>query len=140
MDTWHACNDRPRLDCVLEYMKKSGAGDEALHFTRKIVPEVLGSDGYLEIFEDKGRVDLGFVVLPTRANTNGAYVFLNGSPSVLSTEQGHLLEQLDMSGDPNYPMLKKQYPKLEIWGGGAGFVSDHANTNGGQRFSLLTCS
>lgn len=125
------CSD---LNCILEYMKKLGASDDALHFTRKIAPEVLGSDGYLETFEDKGRVDLGFVGFPTRANTNGAYVFLNGSPSVVSTEQR--VDQLDISGDPNYPMLKKQYPQLRIWGGGAGFVSEHANTDSGQRFIL----
>lgn len=132
VDTWQKCKDN---NCILEYMKKSGASDEALQFTRKIVPEVLESDGYLESFEEKGRVDLGFVVLPTRANTNGAYVFLNGSPSVVSTEQRGV-EQLDISGDSNYSMLKKQYPQLQIWGNGAGFVSEHANTNGEQTFIL----
>ena len=89
----------------------------------------------METFEEKGRVDLGFVFLPFRANTNGAFVFLNGSPSVVSSEQRGV-EQLDISGDSNYSMLKKQYPQLQIWGNGAGFVSEHANINGGQRFIL----
>ena len=35
---WEGCKD---INCILEYMKKSGASDEALHFTRKIVPEAL---------------------------------------------------------------------------------------------------
>ena len=134
-ETWPAWQECKDTNCILEYMKKSGASDEALNFTGKIVPDAFGSDGYLETFEDKGRVDLGFVFLPVRANTNGAFVFLNGSPTLVSSEQRGV-EQLDISGDSNYSMLKKQYPQLQIWGNGAGFVSEHANNIGGQRFIL----
>lgn len=128
---WYRCSD---LNCILENMKKSGASEDAINFTRKIDEELFGGPVYLEAFEEKGRVDIGYVAIPWRANTNGAYVFLNGNPSVLSTEQYHLLKQLDMNTDPNYLRLKKQYPQLDIWGGGAGFVSSHANSDGGQRF------
>jgi hypothetical protein len=130
LQAWQECND---IDCVLEYMKKSGASEESMQFTKKIGEEVFGVLGYLDNFEEKGRVDLGSVFLPTRANTNGALVFLNGSPSLVSSEQRGL-EQLKISGDSNYSMLKKQYPQLQIWGNGAGFVSEQADINGGQRF------
>lgn len=135
---WDKCND---INCVLEYMKKSGASEEAINFTKKIDEKLFGVPGYLETFEEKGRVDLGFVALPSRANTNGAYVLLNGSPSLVSTEifnaNTRLAGQwgdLDISHDPNYPRLKKQYPELDVWPAGNDFISVDASSDGGQRF------
>jgi len=124
LSAWREC-DGP--NCVLAFMKKSGASEESMNFVRKI-----DGEGYLETFEEKGRVDIGHVAFPARANTNEAYVFLNGSPSFISTELGW--HALDISRDPNYSKLKKQYPELQVWPAGARFISVGAGSHGGQRF------
>jgi hypothetical protein len=132
---WQSCRDDD-LNCVLSVMKKSGAREDAMNFTKEISQEIFGVLGYLEEFKEKGRVDIGFAVF-ARGHDESAYVLLNGNPAVISTEQHPVLEKLDMSGDSNYQMLKKQYPQhpqLYLWPTGAGFVSAHADTNNGQRF------
>lgn len=147
LSAWQGCsyaNDSrdAELNCVLAYMKKSSASEESMNFTRKIGQEVVfGVNGYLETFEEKGRVDIGAVSFPSRANTNGAYILLNGSPSLVSTELFNANArlagqwgQLDISRDPNYPRLKKQYPELDVWPAGNDFISVDASSDGGQRF------
>lgn len=121
---WQGCNG---LDCVLAYMKKSGAGIESMNFVRK-----LNGEGYLAAFKETGHVDLGRVEFPTLANTNGAFVLLNGSPLFVSTELKY--NELDISRDPNYSRLKKEYTELELWPAGADFISVHTRSSGGQRF------
>jgi len=127
---WQECNS---INCVLDYMKKSGASEEAIKFSREINDKLFGVTGYLEKFEEKGLIDLGFVMLPGRANTNGAYVLLNGSPPLISTELDPEYEP-DITRDPNYPSLKKQYPNLIFWTAQASFISAQAKADGGQRF------
>ena len=97
-------------------------------------------------FREMGRVDLGSVEFPFRANTNTAFFLLNGSPSLISTELGcsvgggawHQPCQrkgaVDISQDPNYSRLKSQYPNLELWLAGADFKSAQAKADGGQHF------
>ena len=128
LDAWQECGSD--INCVLEYMKKSGASEESMQFTRKISKDNV--PGYLDTFEEKGRIDLGAVFFPGRANTNGMYVLLNGSPSLVSTELNW--DALDISRDPNYSRLKKQYPELQVWTNSAQFISLDANSDGGQTF------
>ncbi len=127
---WQECNS---INCVLDYMKKSGASEEAIKFSREINDKLFGVTGYLEKFEEKGLIDLGFVMLPGRANTNGAYVLLNGSQPLISTEPDPEYEP-DITRDPNYPSLKQQYPNLIFWTAQASFISAQAKADGGQRF------
>ena len=56
LSAWREC-DGP--NCVLAFMKKSGASEESMNFVRKI-----DGEGYLETFEEKGRVDIGHVAFP----------------------------------------------------------------------------
>lgn len=101
--------------CVAKQMKQMGASDSALKFSAAI-----NNEGYLLKFQEKGKVDLGTVVYPFRANTNTAYVLLNGQPSLVDTEINKLagLEQ-----DGSFKQLKKQYKNLEFWGTNAQFVN-----------------
>lgn len=138
-------NDRlNELNCDLAKMKQSGASQEAMSFVKQFTaPEE--SIGWLSEFKEKGRVDLGVLQFANRANTNDAYVLLNGNPSLVSTELGCTVGggawhqpcqsmDVDISHDQNYPQLKKQYPKLMLWPAGADFKSMQSNSDGGQRF------
>ena len=121
------------LNCVLALMKKSGASEESMNFTREISQEVFGILGYLETFEEKGRVDLGVVALPGVMTFDSALVLLNGSPSLVSPNNYNTLD-ISQSQDPNYPRLKKQYPELRAFEPSAGFISVDTSPDGGQRF------
>ncbi len=127
---WQECNG---LNCVLAYMKKSGASEESMNFTREISQEVFGILGYLETFEEKGRVDLGVVALPGVMTFDSALVLLNGSPSLVSPNNYNTLD-ISQSQDPNYPRLKKQYPELRAFEPSGNFISVDASSDGGQRF------
>lgn len=124
---WQSCDD---LNCVIAYMKKSGATEDSMRIVRK-----LDGDGYLEAFEEKGRVDIGRVTFPARANTNSAYVLLNGHPALISTELK--ADALDLSRDPNYPKLKEKYQELQAWPASASLVSMSAGPDGSQRFTFV---
>jgi uncharacterized protein YecT (DUF1311 family) len=116
------------IKCILTYLEKSGASKPSIDFVKKMEGE-----GYLESFQEKGRVDIGTVTFPGRANTNEAYVLLNGIPALVSTELYDSLH-IDISRDPNYSKLKKQYPELDVWGASAEFIQEKSNSEGGQNF------
>jgi hypothetical protein len=134
------------LNCALEKMKQSGASQESMDFVRELAERKEGEGiGWLGEFREMGRVDLGSVEFPFRANTNTAFFLLNGSPSLISTELGCTVGggwhqpcqrkgAVDISQDPNYSRLKSQYPNLELWPAGADFKSAQAKADGGQRF------
>jgi hypothetical protein len=136
---------RQDINCILDFMRRSGASDSALQFTDQVGTKHFGLPGYLDSFVESGHVDLGEVMFPSRANTNNAYIMLNGSPWLISTELGcnvgggawHQPCQnlpLDITRDPLYPLLKRKYPNLELWPAGASFVTSTFNPDGGQRF------
>lgn len=128
---WQGCFEAPnRLDCILARMNKSGASEDSMNFVKEFSARG-GGDGWLNEFQERGRVDLGLVNFPYRANTNEMYVLLNGTPSFVSTE---LSQDLDITRDQYYPQLKKLYPELFAWGAGARFQSVQAASDGGQRF------
>ena len=110
--------------CVAKKMKQLGASTAALKFSA-----ILKNEAYLARFQEQGRVDLGTVIYPFRANTNSAYVLLNGQPDMVNTEIAKIagLEQ-----DPSFKQLKKKYKNLEFWGTNAQFVKNNkmnAGTN-----------
>jgi ribosomal protein S8 len=111
--------------CVSKQMKQMGASNTAVKFSTAIKNE-----GYLAKFQEQGKVDLGTVIYPTRANTNSAYVLLNGQPSIVSTEINKVagLEQ-----DAGFKQLKKKYKNLEFWGTNAQFVKN-TKTKAGSNY------
>lgn len=116
-----------RLECLAAVMRQGGASPAAIAFTRMIKGE-----GYLESFQEMGLVGLASVAYPVRANTNQAYFLVNGTPPLISVEE--LGWQIDISKDPLYPSLLKEFPKIMIWGGGAEFQAMQPLPGGGQRF------
>jgi hypothetical protein len=115
------------LECLMKVMKQGGASPQAMAFTR-----MMKANCYLEKFTKTGKVDLAYVFFPSRANTNGAYVLVNGSPPMVSTEN---VEQfsIDITKDPLYTSLSRKYRELGLWDP-AVFKQMETLPDGGQRF------
>ena len=126
MMSWHGCGGN--LNCQVSRMEHSGASRQAIEFVKSI-----DGDGFLTMFLEKGRVDLGEIIYPNRANTNQAYVMLNGTPKLVSTELDRSAP-IDISQDPHYPKVKERYAELALWGASAEFVALKRAADGGQRF------
>lgn len=122
------------LECLMSIMKQGGASPQAMSFTR-----MMKDNCYLEKFKKMGRVDLAYVFYPGRANTNWAYFLVNGSPPMISTEEVHLTTQgqdkfsLNITTDPLYASLSKNYRNLGLWAP-AVFQQMQTLPDGGQRF------
>jgi len=130
VEKWHNCGS---LDCVTNVMEQYNASSGAIDFTTK-----LGSDlGYLNQFQEMGKIDLGTVVFPFRANTNEAYYLINGSPILISTEISQDAEQkliTEMEKDPLYSEIKNKYPDIFFWGFAPQFVEKESLANNNERF------
>lgn len=121
----------PAADCIAKKMKQLGASSSAVKLTA-----ALKNEGYLAKFQEQGKVDLGTVIYPFRANTNSAYVMLNGQPGVVSTE---ITKLPGLEKDASFKQLKKKYKNLEFWGTNAEFVKTNktkAGTNYVFNYSL----
>lgn len=129
LEKWNDCKN---IDCNLEIMEKDGATLEARNFI-KLLPD----PGYLNAFQEKGKVDLGTVSFPGRANTNDVYYLLNGSPRLVSTE----ISQMDTSElgnqekeDPLYSGMIEKYPKIYLWQTAKTFVEKKSLPNNGEEY------
>ena len=113
IEKWHACKN---LDCIIGLMKESGASSDAINFTKLLYSSNSNNLGYLGKFQEMGKVDLGTVYFPNRANTNEVYYLLNGSPALVSTEEifqnGEVISA--MKQDRLYPEAKNKYPNIDI--------------------------
>jgi hypothetical protein len=114
-------------DCLTQVMKRNGASPEALE-----VNKLLDGDGYLREFNRLGKVSLGVVEFPLRANTNEAAVLLGGKPALVSSELP--MDAVAINKDPAYPALKKRFPDLELWPSSAEFKELQNLSDGGQAF------
>ena len=111
--------------CIAKKMKQLGASSSALKFSAAIKHE-----GYLVKFQEQGKVDLGTVIYPFRANTNSAYMLLNGQPSIVDTE---IAKITGLEKDTSFKELNKKYKNLEFWGTNAQFVKIN-KTNAGTNY------
>ena len=129
LDEWHNC--ATDLNCAVNVMKKYGASLDAINFTANI----LADKGYLEQFQDMGKIDLGIVVFPDRANTNEAYYLLNGSPVLIPTEisQDDALDA-EIKKDAAYSEMAAKYPNIWFWGFAPRFIGEEILANGNERF------
>lgn len=125
MSVLSTCDLSNNTTCVGSSLKKWGASPAAIQFSKDIKNE-----GFLTVFQEKGVVDLGEVFYPFRANTNDAYVMLNGQPKIVSTE---IQSIKGLEKDPQYKTLKKKYKNLEFWGTRAELVKVN-KTKTGQDF------
>ncbi|NIN97154.1 MAG: hypothetical protein GTO49_19700, partial [Anaerolineae bacterium] len=101
--------------------------------SQKAIDFVTEFDGefLLDSFEESGRVDVGIVFHPTRANNNWQLVFLNGSPRLVAAED---VQDIDVTQDPSYPALAQQQPNLFFWTTEPLLEAIQNLPGGGQRF------
>lgn len=122
--------DTAASSCVAKKMQQLGASREALKFTAAI-----NNEGYLAKLQEKGKVDLGTVIYPFRANTNSTYVLLNGQPNLVNTE---IAKVAGLEQDASFKQLKKKYKNLEFWGTNAQFVKlDKTHSGSNYVFNYL---
>jgi len=134
---WHSCKN---LDCISDVMKQYGASLDARNFTTKILLE----NGFLSDFQEMGKIDLGIVAFPDRANVNTAYYLLNGSPLVVSTEISQEQIKLDLNGDKElengikqdilYSQMKAKYPNIWFLGYDPQFIEKKILPDNNERF------
>ncbi|EFL51992.1 conserved hypothetical protein [Solidesulfovibrio fructosivorans JJ]] len=142
---WTDCLQKAQdaTDCLARIMRQTGATPEAL-----AVNKMLDGEGYMETFQEMGRVDVAVMVFPLRANTNAVTYLVNGSPTLVSSE----IEPADLplAADPTYAALQKAHPELMFWptgegpsavdtppGGGQGFVFTYPLLNGCHACAVL---
>ncbi len=125
LEKWHGCES---LDCISGIMKQYGASSDAINFTK-----LLSERGYLEQFQEMGKIDLGVVAFLDRVNTNEAYYLLNGFPSFISTEISE--ESInEIKQDSLYSEMKEKYPNIWFWGFAPQFVEKKVLPNNNERF------
>jgi hypothetical protein len=132
-----ACTDRGGAfaECFLEEMRRSGAPEAAIAFTRR-----LGDPAYAVAFRDTGRVDVVAVESPFRANENALVYLVNGEPPALDIDDLSRLNLASFSNFPAWAGLKKTYPNLAFFPADRG--PDHPPRlvklrTGGQRFVVV---
>lgn len=123
----HECSRDKRTECVTAIMQDSEASPQATEFFR-------ATGWFLGDFQEMGRVDLGSVVDPWRANENVQYAFLNGTPLVVHPEEE--VQPVAIELDPNYDVLVAAFPDLFLWPGLGLFEALSTTEEGGQRFVI----
>jgi hypothetical protein len=127
----HTCR-APLTDCVTAIMQDSSASPQAIDFFRL-------TGWILSDIQELGRVDLGTIINPWRANDNVQFALLNGSPLVVYPEEEVRPVAIDL--DPNYDALVALFPDLLLWPGESVYQGVAVSEQGGQgfvfRFSLV---
>jgi hypothetical protein len=122
--------------CVEDVMTETGASLESIEFFRETGWFLIG-------FEDFGRVDLGTILLPWRANANQQYVLLNGDPDIVYVEESGA--ELSVADDPDFDALVAGIESitppngspadaLEIFAGENAFEAEYDLPFEGQQF------
>ena len=120
----------PRLtECAIATMEELGASPQALQFFRT-------TGWFLSDFQEMGKVDLGSIVDPWRANSNGDFALLNGTPSVVLAEAEGRPVEVAIERDPAYDTLITEFPDLLLWPPDNVFEAFGSAADQGQRFIL----
>jgi hypothetical protein len=115
--------------CMQAVMRRSNASSAALQFASRL--EAIGNPGWASDFQDFGRVDLVATTYPLRANTNGAWLMVNGAPDIVEAESFEL-----SAGDQRlatWQRLMRRHPSAFLTGRAA-FLRHERTEAGGQRF------
>ena len=118
-------------ECFIENMKKNGASEQALAFTRFI-----GELGFMRDFRETGPVDIAYAYSPFRANENQRCFLVNGRPVLIDVDDLTLLPKHAMEKDPDHAALRKRYPGIALWPGdrsGTDFIAMERSPEG-RRF------
>lgn len=116
-------------ECAIATMEQLGASPQALQFFRT-------TGWFLSDFQEMGKVDLGSIVDPWRANSNGDFALLNGTPSVVLAEAEGRLVEVAIERDLAYDTLITEFPDLLLWPPDNVFEAFGPAADGGQRFIL----
>lgn len=113
--------------CLIGFMERAGASSAAVAFARG-----LGGEGYLRRVSTGEPVAVGEAEYPFRANTNSAFLLLNGSPPVVDPADPALLRPL--LGDERLAAIRGASPEASLWPGDAGPPAVVPRPGGGPRF------
>lgn len=102
------CSIPGRTECAIATMEELGASPEAIGFFRL-------TGWFLSDFQEMGRVDLGSIFDPWRANSNGDFALLNGTPAVVVLEDEGRKVESAIENDPAYGTLVASFPDLRLW-------------------------
>jgi|GEM_PF-6190643 len=111
--------------CVEALMRQAGAPAEAIAFAR-----ALNFDGYLSELKRAGKIDIGTITYPFRANTNDEPVLLNGDPPLVDVWKE--VGTVNMTRNTAYVAIERQYPNN--YPGVPVFDSMRFTKGGGQVF------
>jgi len=99
-------------ECFVKQMQKSGASPDAIAFSRG-----LHDEGYLQKFEETGRVDIAWVTYPFRANENNGCLLVNGTPPQLDPDNLSQLPRRQLNSDAAWKALLAKHPRATLWSG-----------------------
>jgi hypothetical protein len=119
-------------ECFVKQMQSAGASPEAIAFSRGLYNE-----GYLQKFQETGRVDIAWVMYPFRANENSGCLLVNGMPPQVDVDNLSQLPRDQLNADGAWKALLAKYPHATLWPGdrtGASGVRAESQSTGGQRF------
>jgi hypothetical protein len=119
-------------DCFVKKMQTAGASAEAVAFMRR-----LNNEGYLQKFQNTGRVDIAWVTYPFRANENSGCLLVNGTPAQVDIDNLSQLPRDQLTADRTWKVLLEAHPHATLWSGdrsGATGVMAEPQSGGGQRF------
>jgi predicted secreted protein len=99
-------------DCFAGEMKKAGASDAAVAFSRE-----LGEPGFVRDFRAAGPVDIAYVLYPYRANENQSWLIVNGTPPVIDVDNSKLvtIAARALKNNASFTALAKAHPDLSPW-------------------------
>jgi len=127
----HECDMISRFECVKAIMEEGRAFPQAIEFFNM-------TGFFLSKFQETGRVDLGLLCDPWRANDNCEYAFVNSIPFVIYLAEE--VRPVAIELDPAYKGLDAAFPKgdrpvgLLLWPTHQIFEAIGASPQGGQRF------
>jgi predicted secreted protein len=119
-------------ECFLEQMKKSGASQETIEFTK-----LTGSEGYMRDFKNTGKVDVAYAVYPFRPNENQVCFLVNGNPNMIDVDSFDYISKVNLKMNKIYKQISKNYPNISVWPGdrsGMDYPAVKLLSNGGQQF------
>jgi hypothetical protein len=101
-------------DCFAGEMKKAGATDAAVDFSKQ-----LGEPGFVRDFKVAGPVDIAYVFYPYRANENQSWLIVNGTPPSIDVDNSKLVmvAARALKNNSTYAGLARAHPDASPWPG-----------------------
>jgi hypothetical protein len=107
-----SCQGEPAASygkCFVEQMGGFASSD-AVAFSQSLIAQTPSRPGYLKGLREAGPVDLGLVTYIGAQNAGQGWALVNGSPAVVNVDDLKLLPQSTMEKDPQFNVLRIQYP------------------------------